>query len=161
MRLDPTRLARGGSSLVDYLEIWREARTSDALTLLSRIQARGLDRRVMVVDCDRSAGFIYRFFGGGLTFVNAAQRATLIGKPTEAFGDPHTVLSARDGYVAAVESDLPFCELVDQPRLDFSGAPLPRTPFRRLVLPVPINARVTRMIVASELIRPPASSGRR
>jgi hypothetical protein len=161
VRLDPTRLATGKSLLAPYLELWREARTGDAYALLSRIQARGLERRVMVIDYDRAGSFVYRFFGNGLTFVDAAARAQLIGKPTEVFGDLRTVLTAREGYLTAVGSDAPFCELVDRPRFDASGRPLPRTPFRRLVLPVPVNARVTRAIVASELTLRPESSGRR
>jgi hypothetical protein len=161
IRLDPGRLASGRSLLAPYLDLWREARAGDAYALLSRIQARGLERRVMVVDYDRAGSFVYRFFGSGLTFVDAAARAQLIGKPTEVFGDLHTVLTAREGYLTAVGSDGPFCELVDRPRFDASGRPLPRTPFRRLVLPVPVNARVTRAIVASELILRPESSGRR
>ena len=114
----------------------------------------------MVVDLDYRGSFIYRFLGSGLTFVDAAARARLIGKPQEAFADLPTVRSAREGYLAAVESDAPLCEMVDRPRLNAAGRPLPRTPFRRLVLPLPINGRVTRAIVASELIQRPGRHDR-
>ncbi len=124
------------------------------MTFLGRLQARGLDRHVMVIDHDGESRFIYRFLGSGLTFVGASARARLIGKPQEAFVDLATVRAARDGYLAAIESDMPLCEMVDRPRLDADGRPLPRTPFRRLVLPLPINRRVTRAIVASEFATP-------
>jgi hypothetical protein len=157
--MDPGRLGPGGSVLARYLEMWREARTGDPLALLGRLQARGLDRHVMVVDLDHRGSFLFRFLGSGLSFANAAARARLIGKPQEAFGDMPTVRAAREGYLAAIEGDAPLCEMVDRPRTDAAGRPLPRTPFRRLVLPVPINGRVTRAIVASELIeRRPAAS---
>lgn len=160
LRLDPSRLAPGGSALARYLDLWREARAGDIQAFLSRLQARGLDRHIMVVDLDYRGSFIYRFLGSGLTFVDAAARARLIGKPQEAFADLPTVRSAREGYLAAVESDAPLCEMVDRPRLNAAGRPLPRTPFRRLVLPLPINGRVTRAIVASELIQRPGRHDR-
>ena len=47
VRLDPARLGPGGSGLARYLELWRDARNGDTMALLSRIQARGLDRRVL------------------------------------------------------------------------------------------------------------------
>jgi hypothetical protein len=161
LRLDPLRLGPGGSPLARYLDLWREARAGDALALLSRIQARGLDRHVMVVDLDRDGNFVYRFLGSGLSFVDAAARTQLIGKPQEAFGDLPTVQTSRQGYLAAVASDSPICELVDRPRLNAAGLLLPRKPFRRLILPLPINGRVTRAIVASELIQRPGRPDRR
>lgn len=150
--IDPRRLGPGGSSLAAYLELWRGARAGDMPALLGRIHARGLDGRVLVLDYDRAGAFLYRFFGSGLTFVDAIGRAALIGRPAEAFGDRQTVLASRAGYLEAVERDAPVCELVDRPRLDPSGRQLPRTPFRRLILPVPVDRRMARLIVASELL---------
>jgi len=108
----------------------------------------------MVVDFDHLGRFIFRFLGSGLTFADAAARAQLIGKPQDVFGDPATIRTSRDGYIAAISSDAPLCELVDRPRLDAAGRPLPRTPFRRLVLPLRINRRITRTVVASEFVAP-------
>ena len=152
VRLDPSRLAHGGSSLACYLDIWRESRAGEAMSFLGRLQARGLDRHVMVIDLDDQKRFTYRFLGSGLSFASAAARARLIGKPQEAFVDVATVRAARDGYLAAIESDRPLCEMVDRPRLDADGRPLPRIPFRRLVLPLPINRRITRAVIASEFV---------
>jgi hypothetical protein len=152
VRLDPLRLAPGGSGLARYLELWRDARNGDVMALLSRIQARGLDRRVTVLDYDGS-GYVFRFLGAGISFADAATRQGLIGKPPEAFGDLATVKSSREGYRIAIESDAPLCEMVDRQRLNAAGQALPRQAWRRLVLPVPINGKVTRMIIASEFIQ--------
>lgn len=159
MRLDPLRLGPGGSGLARYLELWREARTGDTMALLSRIQARGLDRRVTVLDYDGS-GYVFRFLGNGITFADSAARQGLIGKPPEAFGDLATVSTIREGYRIAIESDAPLCELVDRQRLNAAGQMLPRQAWRRLILPVPINGKVTRMIVASEFIQRPGKHER-
>ena len=122
------------------------------MSFLGKLQARGLDRHLMVIDLDDQKRFIYRFLGAGLSFVGAGARAGLIGKPQDAFVDRATVRAARDGYLAAIESDKPLCEMVDRPRLDAEGRPLPRMPFRRLVLPLPVNRRVTRAVIASEFV---------
>lgn len=161
VRLDPLRLAPGGSALARYLELWREARAGDALSLLSRLQARGLDRHVMVLDLDHSGSFVFRFLGSSLTFVDAAARARLVGKPGDAFGDLKTMRAALEGYVIAAESDAPLCEMVDRQRLNAAGQLLPRTPFRRLILPLPVNGRITRAVVASEIIQRPGRQERR
>lgn len=137
-----------------YLDLWRESRAGDAQALLSRFQARGLDRHLLVVDFDHLGRFVYRFLGAGVTFADAAARARLIGQPQEAFGDPTTVRTSRDAYLAAISSDSPLCDLVDRPRLDAGGRPLPRAPYRRLVMPLPINRRITRAVVASEFVAP-------
>jgi hypothetical protein len=150
--IDPARLGPGGSALARYLDLWREARVGDTLALLGRIHARGLDQRIMVLDFDRSGTFLYRFFGTALSFIDATARTSLLGRPADAFGDRPTVLASRAGYMAAIARDAPVCELVDRPRLDPSGRPLPRIPFRRLILPLPVSARVARLVVASEML---------
>jgi hypothetical protein len=151
--IDVARLQPGGSSLAPYLALWRDARAGDMQALLGRIQARGLERRMLVLDFDHSGTFVYRFFGSSLTFVDAADRAALIGRSAEAFGDLPTVLASREGYLAAVARDAPVCEAVDRRRLDASGRRLPRIPFRRLILPLPVSRRVVRLVVASELVQ--------
>jgi hypothetical protein len=115
----------------------------------------------MVVDLERSGSFVFRFLGSGLTFVDAAARARLVGKTQDAFADTQTVRAAREGYLIAAESDAPLCEMIERPRLNAAGQPLPRTPFRRLILPLQINGRITRAIVASELIQRPGRPERR
>jgi hypothetical protein len=63
-----------GSSLPRYLELWREPRIVDALALLSRFAARGLDRPLPVVHLDQTDRFNYRLLGACLTFADAPAR---------------------------------------------------------------------------------------
>ncbi len=152
LRFDPSVLAEEPSALGRYLDFWRQARATDSIHFLARLQARGLDRHILVVDHDaRSGEFVFRYFGAGLAFVDAPARAALIGVSPWAFGDTLTVRTAAEGWHAAMGADRPLAELVDMPRLDASGRPL-RAPFRRLVLPMPVNQKTTRIVVASELL---------
>lgn len=152
LRFDPAALADEPSALGRYLEFWRQARATDSIHFLARLQARGLDRHILVVDHDARTGeFMFRYFGAGLAFVDAKARAALIGVSPWAFGDTPTVRTAAEGWHAAMGADRPLAELVDMPRLDASGRPL-RAPFRRLVLPMPVNQKTTRIVVASELL---------
>ena len=152
LRVDPGQLAQEESALGRYLDLWREARATDSVHFLARLQARGLERRILVVDHDARTGeFVFRFFGSGLAFVDDRSRTALIGASPWSFGDAPTVRLAAEGWHAAIGADRPLAELVDTPRLDAAGRPL-RAPFRRLVLQMPVNARTTRIIVASELL---------
>lgn len=152
LRVDPGELARQDSALGRYLDLWREARATDSVHFLARLQARGLERRILVVDHDaRNGAFVFRFLGAGLAFVDDRARTALIGASPWSFGDAPTVRIAADGWHAAIGADRPLAEFVDAPRLDAAGRPL-RAPFRRLVLPMPVNARTTRIVVASELL---------
>lgn len=152
LRLDPGALLKEPSSLGRYLDLWRQARATDSIHFLARLQARGLDRHILVVDHDaRSGDFMFRYLGAGLAFADARARASLIGVSPWAFGDTPTVRIAAEGWHAAMGADRPLAELVDIPRLDASGRPL-RAPFRRLVLPMPVNQKTTRIVVASELL---------
>ena len=154
LRLDPAALSHEPSALGRYLDLWRHARATDSVHLLARLQARGLDRHILIVDHDARTGeFVFRYFGAGLAFVDAHARAALIGVSPWAFGDTSTVRTAAEGWHAAMGADRPLAELVDMPRLDAAGRPL-RAPFRRLVLPIPVNQRTTRIVVASELLQP-------
>ena len=151
-RVDPGALAGGDSALGRYLNLWREARATDSVHFLARLQARGLERRILVVDHDaRTGDFVFRYLGADLAFVDDRARTALIGMSPWTFGDAPTVRIAAEGWHAAIGADRPLAELVDTPRLDAAGQPL-RAPFRRLVLPMPVNARTTRIIVASELL---------